>query len=567
MLTRWGKMLDRAVPLPEYPRPQLKRDSYISLNGSWEYAITNDETPPERYDGIITVPFSPESELSGVSRTLKPDETLWYRRKISLPTGFDAGRVLLNFGAVDQIATVYINGERVGSHTGGYTAFSFDITSKLDEENMLVVKVRDFSDSSYHSRGKQKTKRGGIWYTAQSGIWQTVWLESVPESYIKGLEILPLFDRAAVEITVYTSCEGTCKISLCGRDYEAGSGKSCLIPMLGFTPWSPENPHLYDLTITFETDVVHSYFGMRKFSVEKDEKGVPRLFLNGAAYFHTGLLDQGYYSDGLYTPPSDEAMVFDIKTAKEMGFNMLRKHIKIEPMRWYYHCDRLGMLVWQDMVNGGGSYNFFTISSPLITGVHFKDNLYALFGRKSEAGRRQYYAELDEMIKQLINAPSIAVWVPFNEGWGQFDAAEAQRRIELLDKSRTIDHASGWHDQKNGELKSLHIYFKKYKQKPDKLGRAVVLSEFGGYNLRIDGHAFNKKDFGYKKAKSRQELLAEFERLYDEQIIPAKKKGLAACVYTQLTDVEDELNGLISYDREVIKLPGTAVRGINSRLR
>ncbi|MBS7403658.1 MAG: glycoside hydrolase family 2 protein [Oscillospiraceae bacterium] len=569
MLTRWGRMLDRAVPLPEYPRPQLERESYINLNGSWEYAFTVGDMAPEKYEGIITVPFSPESELSGVGRSLSPDEYLWYRRRITLPEGFNEGRVLLHFGAVDQCAVVYLNGVEIGSHTGGYTAFTFDITEQLSSENELVVRVQDLSDSSYHSRGKQKTKRGGIWYTAQSGIWQTVWLESVPEKYITGLKIVPLFDDCAVAITVSASCScaDKCLISLCGKSFEADIGVPFVMPMLSFTPWTPENPHLYFFDVSFGADIVHSYFGMRKFSVERDLAGVPRLFLNGKPYFHHGLLDQGYYSDGLYTPPSDEAMIFDIENAKAMGFNMLRKHIKIEPMRWYYHCDRLGMLVWQDMINGGGQYNFFTISTPLVTGIHFNDRRYRLFARKCEEGRRQYYLELEEMIRQLFNVPSIAVWVPFNEGWGQFDAREAVGRIQALDRTRTIDHASGWHDQKIGELKSLHVYFREYRFKKDKLGRAVVLSEFGGYNLRLEGHCFNKKNFGYKRFKSTGELLSAFTELYERQIIPAKKAGLAASVYTQLTDVEDEVNGLITYDREKIKLPAEELAAIGAKLR
>ena len=569
MLTRWGRMLDRAVPLPEYPRPQLERESFINLNGSWEYAITLGEMQPEKYDGIITVPFSPESELSGVGRSITPDEYLWYRRRLTLPENFNEGKVLLHFGAVDQCAVVYVNGVEAGRHTGGYTAFTLDITDKLAAENELVVRVRDKSDASYHSRGKQKTRRGGIWYTAQSGIWQTVWLESVPEKYITGLKIVPLFDDSAVEITVNTSCgcSDKCLISLCGKNFEADVGAPFVLPMLEFTPWTPEEPHLYFFDVSFGTDIVHSYFGMRKFSVAPDLMGTPRLMLNNKPYFHHGLLDQGYYSDGLYTPPSDEAMIFDIQSAKDMGFNMLRKHIKIEPMRWYYHCDRLGMLVWQDMINGGGKYNAFTISTPLITGIHFKDSHYRLFARRSEEGRREYYAELDEMIAQLINVPSIALWVPFNEGWGQFDAAEAVRRIETLDKTRTIDHASGWHDQKIGEARSLHVYFKEYHFKKDRLGRAVLLSEFGGYSLHLPENSFSPKAFGYKRFKTEEDLMTAFSDLYEKQILPAKKAGLSAAVYTQLTDVEDEVNGLITYDREKLKLPVEELAKLGERLR
>ena len=301
---------------------------------------------------------------------------------------------------------------------------------------------------------------------------------------------------------------------------------------------------------------------MRKFSVETDGKGVKRLFLNGKPYFHNGLLDQGYWSDGMYTAPSDEALIFDIQTAKDMGFNMLRKHIKVEPLRWYYHCDRLGMLVWQDMINGGGQYNPAVITTPLVTGVHISDKNYKLFAREDMDGRVEYETELNEMIDLLYNCPCIAMWVPFNEGWGQFDAARIADKIAHADPTRTVDHASGWHDQKIGDTKSLHVYFKKYSFKPDKLKRAVLLSEFGGYSLRCDGHSFSAKDFGYKKFKSGAELQKALDELYSKQIKPAFDKGLAAAVYTQLSDVEDEVNGLITYDRKVVKISPNIMRDI-----
>ena len=566
MKTIWGERLNKGKVLPEYPRPQMQRESYINLNGIWEYAITETEEPPARFDGEIVVPFSPECGLSGVKSSLLPHQTLWYRRGLRLPSDFNKGRVLLHFGAVDQIATVFVNGYKACTHVGGYTPFSADITAYLQKENTILVKVRDFSDTSYHSRGKQKSKRGGIWYTAQSGIWQTVWLESVPEKYIEGLRITPLFDESAVEITVLSNCSLTCCAVVGDRAISFFPNVPAKLPMPSFIPWTPENPHLYDITVTMGEDCVKSYFGMRKFSVEQYGPGVKQLFLNNEPYFHSGLLDQGYYCDGMYTAPSDEAMIFDIQAAKAMGFNMLRKHIKVEPLRWYYHCDRLGMLVWQDMVNGGGEYNFLTVSSPLVTGIHFRDSHYKRFSREDPEGRKQYYVELEEMIRHLYNTVSIAMWVPFNEGWGQFDAAEAVRRIQELDGTRPIDHASGWHDQCIGDIKSLHVYFKKYRYKKDKLGRAVVLSEFGGYNCRVEGHCFNEEDYGYKKVQSREELLTAFRKLYENEILPAKKEGLCASVYTQLTDVEDELNGLITYDRKVIKLPIDAVREINEKL-
>ena len=567
LLTVWGENLDTDLPLPEYPRPQMERDSWINLNGPWEYAITESDALPMAYEGTITVPFSPESVLSGVNRTLLPHQTLWYRRHFSLPDGFapDGGRVLLHFGAVDQEAVVTLNGHQVGRHMGGYTAFSMDITDALERDNLLVVCVHDDTDASWHSRGKQKTKRGGIWYTPQSGIWQTVWLEAVPADHICDLHILPRYDDSAIEITVDSSAPGS--IRLLDQEYAFLPHQPLCIPLPDFHPWSPEDPYLYPFTVAVGQDRIKSYFAMRKTEVRADEQGVKRLFLNNKPYFHNGLLDQGYWPDGLYTPPSDEAMIFDIQAAKDLGYNMLRKHIKIEPMRWYYHCDRLGMLVWQDMVSGGGEYNFLTISTPLVTGLHRRDNAYAAFARSAPEGRAEYRAELKETITQLYNVPSIVLWVPFNEGWGQFDAAEACKAILALDASRPIDHASGWHDQKIGDIKSLHVYFRPYKFHPDKLGRAVVLSEFGGYNLRVDGHCFNEADYGYRKLPDQQALWNAYRKLYEEQIIPSIPKGLCAAVYTQLTDVEDELNGIMTYDRKVVKLPAEQLKELNERVR
>lgn len=568
MKTIWGEQLDKHSILPEYPRPQMVRGSCINLNGEWNYAITSKESKPDSFDGTILVPFSPESELSGVGRSLKPDEWLWYERTFTLPEGFNRGRVLLHFGAVDQTAWVYVNGTEVCRHIGGFMPFSVDITDQLAECNTLTVKVQDLSDTSWHSRGKQKSKRGGIWYTAQSGIWQTVWMESVPEQYIKALRITPKYDDAAVEMIALSdsACSGIVRMED-GREFAIQANQPLTVSMPGFEAWSPENPKLYEFDITLGDDKVSSYFGMRKFSVEADEKGVKRLFLNGKPYFHNGLLDQGYYPDGLLTPPSDEAMINDIQTMKKYGFNMLRKHIKVEPLRWYYHCDRLGMLVWQDMINGGEKYKFTTISVPLVTGKYIKDNRYGKFGRSNAEGRAQYYVELDEMLDTLYNTVSIALWVPFNEGWGQFDAARAVERILAKDTTRTIDHASGWHDQFIGETKSLHVYFRPYKFKKDKLGRAVMLTEFGGYNCCIDGHSYiSKAEFGYKKTADTAELLKLYKELYEQQIIPAKARGLCATVYTQITDVEDEVNGLLTYDRKVEKLPAEELRALNAQL-
>ena len=422
------------------------------------------------------------------------------------------------------------------------------------------------TDTSWHTRGKQKIRKGGIWYTPQSGIWQTVWLESVPEEYISGLHILPLYDEAAVEITVYSDVERPCTARMGLVVAQGETNKPFRMSVQGFTPWSPENPHLYGFSVKMGEDMVESYFGMRKVELREDENGIKRLFLNDKPYFHNGVLDQGYWPDGLYTAPSDEAMIADIQTMKDMGFNMLRKHIKIEPLRWYYHCDRLGMLVWQDMVNGGGKYDPLTVTAPLFTGINIKDDRYARFARQSEEGRRQFRRELDDMINHLFNCVSIVLWVPFNEGWGQFDAAETAEHIRIMDSSRLIDHASGWHDQGAGDVYSRHVYFRPYRFKADDKGRAAALTECGGYSLRIEGHSEKSGEFGYNKLKNADELMAAYRKLYEQELIPSIEKGLSAIVYTQLSDVEGETNGLLTYDREVIKLPVEEIARINRRV-
>ena len=569
LMTPWGEHLDENCILTEYPRPQMRRNSYLNLNGRWEYAITDSDESPRRWDGTILVPFSPESALSGVGRSLQPGQTLWYRREVIVPQGFIPadGRLLLHFGAVDQEAAVYWNGRLLGRHMGGYNAFTLDATDALGPRNSLVVRVHDDTDASFHSRGKQKTRRGGIWYTPQSGIWQTVWMEAVPRRYIESLRIVPLFDQSAVEVMVRCSQPLQCEATVDGRTVPFTSGEPARIPMPDFRAWSPEDPYLYDLSVTLGEDRVESYFGMRKMEVRADRGGVKRLFLNGEPYFQSGLLDQGYWPDGLYTAPSDEALIYDIQTAKAMGFNLLRKHIKVEPMRWYYHCDRLGMMVWQDMPSGGGKYRFSTITLPLVTGIHRRDNHYRAFARASSQGRGEYMDELEEMVGQLFNAPSVVLWVPFNEGWGQFDSTLVMERLRALDPTRPVDPASGWHDQGAGELRSLHVYFKPFRFRRDRRGRALALSEFGGYNLRVDGHCFNQKDYGYRRLPDAAALWRDFSRLYEREVLPAVPKGLCASVYTQLSDVEDELNGLMTYDRRVVKLDADEVRELNERLK
>ena len=571
--TVWGENVSDK-PLQEYPRPQFVRKSYVNLNGLWDYAITKTDVIPMQYDGKILVPFSPESELSGVNRQLKPNEYLFYRTTFTLPKGFVRDIVLLNFGAVDQTCDVFVNGVHIGHHEGGYNAFSMDITFALiEEDNELVVRVRDLTDTSYHTVGKQSSRRGGMWYTPQSGIWQTVWLESVPAQYISAVRITPDFDKA--EVTIEADCNFDEPITVKVLDGETeiaqndGEGTvTVAFPKGKFKPWTPENPHLYNLKIISRRDFIESYFGMRKFSCEK-VGAYYRLMLNNKPYFHNGLLDQGYFSDGLYTAPSDEALIFDIKTAKDLGFNMLRKHIKVEPARWYYHCDRLGMLVWQDMPSGGTrQHKMTTLYLPHAFNVRkIKDNNYRRNSRASEVNRNTYVQEYVEMINQLYNCVSIAMWVPFNEGWGQFDANKITQLTKDLDSTRTVDHASGWHDQGGGDVKSVHKYFKKVKLPKDSK-RAVVLSEFGGYSYKDANHSFNPDNtYSYRQFSSLHDFNKGIKELYERDVIAHVSKGLSAAVYTQLSDVEDEVNGLLTYDRKVLKVDADIMRAINSKVK
>ena len=595
LLTIWGETLDRERPLQEYPRPQMQRESYLNLNGVWSYAIRPGDQVPLRYDGEIVVPFAPECVLSGVERQLQPGETLWYERKVTLPEGFrgesesfrrdyrdgewvetsegmQPDRVLLHFGAVDQVADVYWNGVHVAHHEGGYLPFTADVTNALCEgENVLCVKVTDSLINTPHGYGKQKYKRGGIWYTATSGIWQTVWMESVPQNYIESVELTPDFDMHRIYWRIRSPKPMTAKVVVkvngqcIAEDWEEENGKgwSLILPEY-FRPWSPEDPYLYDLEITMGSDTVKSYVAMRKFGTVEHE-GHKVLALNGKPYFHNGLLDQGYWSDGMYTAPSDGAMLYDISTMKSLGFNMLRKHIKIEPLRWYYHCDRLGMLVWQDMVSGGAPYNPLIISTPLVTGIHLRDNKYRAFGRDNDAGRIQFEEDMEATVKHLYNCPCIALWVPFNEGWGQFDALRITIALRRLDSTRLVDHASGWHDQGGGDLRSYHIYFKPLKMKNDGR-RALALTEFGGYSLPVEGHIHGKK-FGYRVYKKTEDWMNAYVKLYENELIPLiKSEGLSAAVYTELSDVEDEINGLLTYDRRVLKADGETIRALNRKV-
>ena len=578
MLTPWGEALDREHPLPEYPRPQLRRNSYLNLNGIWEYAITKTAEKPAAMQGEIVVPFSPETPLSGVGHILQPDEYLWYRRSVTLPEGFfRGGRLLLHFGAVDQRCTVWVNGQEAGSHTGGYLPFALDVTELIEGDAFtLELRVTDPTDTGSLSRGKQRLKNTGIWYTPQSGIWQTVWMECVPENYLRSLRITPKPEENAVHIRLEADDPAMAAVTICrdggiiaeGQTDENGES-TLTIPAEELRLWSPEDPVLYDVSIVLPGgDRVESYFGMRSFGIGKDEKGLPRLLLNGRPYFQNGLLDQGYWSDGYYTAPSDEALIHDIAEMKRLGFNMLRKHIKVEPLRWYYHCDRLGMLVWQDMMNGGESYSPLSIYVFSNLGLRVKDDRYRYFSRSDEAGRTHYYKELGQMIDLLYNTVSLALWVPFNEGWGQFDALKAAEFIRKRDDTRPIDHASGWYDQGGGDIKSIHWYFRPYHHKqPPKEQRPICLTEYGGYNCAVPGHCWGEgAEFGYKKIADPAEFNRAFQKLMEEQIIPAKERGLAAAVYTQVSDVEGERNGLLTYDRKVCKANEAIFRAVNAKL-
>ena len=574
LTTTWGEMLDKEHIWQEYPRPQMQREHFQMLHGEWDYAIVpQSEEYSFESQGKILVPFSPEAYLSGVGRQLQPNEYLWYQRVLTFSREEcqrkeKKERCILHFDAVDQQAVVYVNDIEVAKHYGGYLPFEVDITEYIsDAPCTLKVRVQDDSDTSYHTRGKQTLKRGGMFYTAQSGIWQSVWYEWVPENYVRKLKITPDYDSAYVKIQIDSTTRfDTLQINLEDKEaqYEvlevSEDGKQQLVLKFTdgkFKSWSPEEPYLYGFTLKADSDEIRSYFAMRSFTVEKDEKGIPRFCLNHKSYFLNGLLDQGYWPDGLMTAPCDEAFIYDIELAKKTGFNMIRKHIKIEPLRWYYHCDRMGMIVWQDMVNGGTTYNMMW-ACYMPTGLPFlgrviKDNLYSIFARKSEEGRRLWEEECKGTVEHLYNVPSISTWVPFNEAWGQFDAARVAEDVKSQDPTRTIDHASGWFDQKAGDFNSVHNYFRKLKVEKDEK-RAFVISEYGGYACHISGHSSVERIFGYKKFDTLGDLSNAYHELYEGQVLPLIEKGLSGVVYTQLSDVEEEVNGLVTYDRKVVKI-------------
>lgn len=574
LYTQFGESLDPQHVLQEYPRPMLKRDSYLNLNGYWDYAITQSNQYPAAFDGRILVPFSPESVLSGVNRKVMPEDYLWYERKFTIDTDFHKGRILMHFGAVDQACQVYINKKPVIKHVGGYLPFSVDITDSVNIGNNLVtILVKDLSDTTFRSRGKQKLERGGMFYTAQSGIWQSVWMESVPDTYITKIKITPDYDKQRVRFHIFVNQPCTGEITVYENDNVIQSAVvfkdgEVVLGIPEMRSWSPEDPFLYQVTIKMGQDMVESYFAMRKFSIGKDKEGIVRLLLNNKPYFFNGLLDQGYWPDGLLTAPSDEALLYDIMTMKSMGYNTLRKHIKIENERWYYHCDKIGMIVWQDMVNGGEQYDTLLVCYlPTVfkrMQTHFKDCCYGKLGRKSEKGRQEYYRELEETVNLLYNHPCIAMWIPFNEGWGQFDAQVAYQKIKAMDKTRPVDEASGWFAQDGGDIKSIHSYFNKIIIKEE--GKPVALTEFGGYACHIDEHSFSDSIYGYKNFNSLPALEDAICKLYMEEIKQTIDHGLSAAIYTQVSDVEDEVNGYITYDRKIVKCSVEKIREMNRQL-
>jgi len=532
-------------PWNVYPRPQLERDSFFNLNGEWEFSAGND-----RYDQTIIVPFPPESALSGLKRPFDGAK-LHYRKKFVLPEGFVKERVILHFDAVDQVAEVCLNGKTVGSHTGGYVHFFFDVTDFLEKENMLEVHVTDRLDKKL-PYGKQCVKRGGMWYTPVSGIWQTVWMESVREGHIESLEIRTGLNWVEIDTG---NADHSGEILLEGKRYPLAKGRA-QIEIENPVNWSPENPYLYRFEILCGGDRVKSYFALRTLEIRGSE-----LLLNGRKLFMHGLLDQGYFPDGVFTPASPEAFVRDIETAKNLGFNTLRKHIKVESDCFYYECDRLGMIVIQDMVNNG-SYNF--IRDTALPTVGMKRLPDKLLHRNRET-RQNFLSGMEETVKQLKNHPCVCAWVIFNEGWGQFDSTAAYRKLKRLDDSRFALATSGWFRGGESDVITHHCYFKPFRFQPG--NKPVLLTEFGGYSCKIEGHSFNPdRTYGYKFFTDIPEFQRALEKLYREEIIPAAKDGLCAAILTQLSDVEDETNGMMTYDRKIIKADEVSMRAIAKEL-
>ena len=560
LTTPYTEKMDRSCPHSYHPTPQFKRAGYLCLNGEWDFLVSKSE---ER-DGFtekILVPFPPESQLSGIERVILPEDHVHYRRFFKTPEDFADKKVFLHFGAVDQTCKVYINGCLIGENKGGYLPFYFDITSKLvDGENELYVVARDGLDHKY-PYGKQKYDRGGMWYTPVSGIWQTVWLEARPECYVEDIKITPY--EKGVKIAVTGGCVRK-RITLkeSGEVFEF-DGNIVDIEPKDLKLWSPENPYLYNFTLECGEDRIESYFAVRWVDV-REVGGVQRICLNGKPYLFNGMLDQGYYPDGIFMPATEDGYLDDIKLTRSLGFNMLRKHIKIEPMIFYYLCDKHGIAVFQDMINNG-NYSFFKDTAlPTVSTVTLQRMNDRHFNRNKEA-RAIFEATMYGTADHLYNTPSIVYYTVFNEGWGQFNADEMYGKLKSYDSTRIIDATSGWFRRHESDVDSRHIYYRALK--PKKLdGRPLVISEFGGYAHGVDGHRFSEKVYGYRVFPTASEYEDAVSRLYDTEVRELVKRGASAFVYTQVSDVEDEINGFITYDRQVVKVDCERLNRINKEL-
>jgi len=567
MKTAWAEQINPAAVLPEYPRPLLERQTWLNLNGEWEYAIREKgKAEPASFDGKILVPFAVESSLSGVQKAVSEKQELWYKRTFTKPSAWKDKQILLNFGAVDWRADVFVNDIFIGSHQGGYTPFTFNITPFLNNgsSQKLVVRVWDPTDHGFQPRGKQVSDPNSIWYTAVTGIWQTVWLEPVAENYIKSIKSIPDIDAETVEVTVQTSdglSSDVIEVKLLDNGMPIASakglsGKALRLPVNNPKLWSPESPLLYTMKVSVlhsgkPIDEVSSYTAMRKISTARDTTGIMRMQLNNKDYFQYGTLDQGWWPDGLYTAPTDDALVYDIKKIKDLGFNMIRKHVKVEPARWYYHCDKEGILVWQDMPSGD-------------LGNQWEPGIYngGSDKNRTEESVDNYYREWQEIIDLCISNPSVVVWVPFNEGWGQFDTEKVVALTAAYDPSRLINPASGGNHRACGDIFDIHNYPQPnmYLFDPQ---RVNVLGEYGGIGLALEGHLWwDKRNWGYIQFKTKEEATAEYVK-YAKILQDLVKRGFSAAVYTQTTDVEGEVNGLITYDRKEVKVIESQVSAAN----
>jgi beta-galactosidase/beta-glucuronidase len=570
----WSEKVDPANPLPEYPRPQMERGGWTNLNGLWNYAVTSKDANALSWNGQILVPFAIESSLSGVGRMVGKDSTLWYNRKFSLGKEMKGKKILLHFGAVDWRTKVFVNGKEAGTHEGGFDPFTFDITPLLKKSGKqeLTLNVWDPTDEGPQPRGKQVVKPEGIWYSPVTGIWQTVWIEAVPDTYISSIKPTPDIDNQSILINaaavnakdgdkiMISAWDGTSKVA----EVQGTPGENAALKIENAKLWSPESPFLYDLKVSLtrngkKVDEVKSYFAMRKSSVGADENGVKRMLLNNKFIFQFGPLDQGWWPDGLYTAPTEEALVYDIDKTKEMGFNMIRKHIKVEPARWYYHCDKAGILVWQDMPSGdlGNRWD----SRPAVVGI-------ANDQKRSAESEAYYRKDWNNIIDALYPFASIVVWTPFNEGWGQFKTPEIAEWTRKKDPSRLVNSASGGNFTYVDHIIDIHNYPEPVMPSADIFGKnlALVLGEYGGLGLPVTGHVWQEKDnWGYQSFKTADDLFAKYSTFIDtiDQLIG---KGLSAAVYTQTTDVEVEVNGLITYDRKVVKNPPAKFKSLHQKL-